>query len=389
MSRAGEQLNAAKRGSTARVAKWLALAAGVLILGCACPRLRAQAGPDTLVLTSGEKLTGHLESATASAVKFKSDGLGELTVTWSKIQELHSTARFAVIGKNVQLRKNADVSGIPQGTVAMTGQKVEVTPPSGASQTVPVSDVADLVESAAFQGAVTRNPGFFQDWTGTVTAGSSLIEATQRSVSFNTAISLARAIPSQTWLEPRNRTAVGFSAAYGKLSQPGAATIKTSIYSAVAQRDEYFTSQLYGVGKATFDHNFSQGLALQQIYAGGIGWTAIRSAAETLDLQATVDYERQSFQVAAQNENLIGSILAEIFNRKLAHQITLAQQAAIYPTWSNTRAFSANASAQLTFPVYKRFGFTTGVIDAYLNNPPPGFKKNSFQFTAGLTYTLP
>jgi hypothetical protein len=40
------------------------------------------------------------------------------------------------------------------------------------------------------------------------------------------------------------------------------------------------------------------------------------------------------------------------------------------------------------FPTYKRLGFTVGTQDNYLNDPAAGSKKNSFQFTAGLTYSL-
>ena len=32
--------------------------------------------------------------------------------------------------------------------------------------------------------------------------------------------------------------------------------------------------------------------------------------------------------------------------------------------------------------------FTLGTVDNYLHDPPPGFKKNSFQATMGLTYAL-
>jgi hypothetical protein len=39
--------------------------------------------------------------------------------------------------------------------------------------------------------------------------------------------------------------------------------------------------------------------------------------------------------------------------------------------------------------VYKRLSLAVSTLDTFLNNPPPGFKKNSFQFTTGLTYTLP
>ncbi len=40
-------------------------------------------------------------------------------------------------------------------------------------------------------------------------------------------------------------------------------------------------------------------------------------------------------------------------------------------------------------PMYKRLSLNLGALDMFLNDPPPGFKKNSFQFTMGLAYTLP
>jgi hypothetical protein len=52
------------------------------------------------------------------------------------------------------------------------------------------------------------------------------------------------------------------------------------------------------------------------------------------------------------------------------------------------RDYSAAFSTVLTLPVYKRLGASTGVIDSFLNDPPPGFRKNSFQFTLGATYSL-
>jgi hypothetical protein len=31
---------------------------------------------------------------------------------------------------------------------------------------------------------------------------------------------------------------------------------------------------------------------------------------------------------------------------------------------------------------------TFGVVDSYLNNPPPAFQKNSFQFITNLAYKI-
>ncbi len=63
------------------------------------------------------------------------------------------------------------------------------------------------------------------------------------------------------------------------------------------------------LGQTAFDHNFGQDLALQQIYGGGIGWTAIKTPKQEMDLKATMQYEKQEFitGAAGTNQNLVGS----------------------------------------------------------------------------------
>ena len=73
---------------------------------------------------------------------------------------------------------------------------------------------------------------------------------------------------------------------------------------------------------------------------------------------------------------------------KLPHGLVFNQTAVVTPAFNNTNAYSATATAGLVFPVYKRFGFSVGTLDDFLNDPAAGSKKNSFQFTAGVNYTL-
>jgi hypothetical protein len=345
--------------------------------------------PDEIVFTNGDKLEGHFVRATGAAVTFKSDILGDLTVDWKKVKELRTSAKVAVVRKGVMIRKNGETSSIPQGTLVMEDQKLQITAaPGHTAQSIPVGDAAVVVDQPAFEKAVTSKPSFFQDWKGTITAGGSLVEATQDNETFNGAINLVRAEPSENWLDPRNRTLISFSDAFGEVTQPGSPTLKTSIFHADVRRDEYFTKSLFAFGEGTFDHNYSQGLTLQQTYNGGIGWTPVNTANQTLDLKASVAYIEQQF-AAGPEKSLIGSVFAEHYHRKLAHGITLDENAAVTPAWNNTSAYSAAFSTLLTVPVYKHLAGSTGVIDTFLNDPPPGFKKNSFQFTLGLTYVLP
>jgi hypothetical protein len=190
------------------------------------------------------------------------------------------------------------------------------------------------------------------------------------------------------WLDVSSRTIFDFNDAYGKLTSPGSPAVKTSLLHADLEQDWYLSSRLFAFANAAFDHSFSQGLQLQQTYGGGLGFVAVKRANEELDFKASIDYINQRFELAALNKSLVGSIFGETYTEKFAHGILLSEQAGFTPAWNDTTAYSSFASAGLTFPVYHHFGLTLGALDNYLNDPPPGFKKNSFQFTLGATYSF-
>jgi hypothetical protein len=349
------------------------------------PALVAQ---DVLVFTDGERLVGKLLRSNGASATFKSDVIGEITVDWSKVGELRSSQTFAVVPKNVVLGRNADASKIPEGTIAVAGQKITVIPVAGQTQTAAVADTDHLIEKTTFDNELQHNPSFFSDWGGTVTAGAALVESTQESRTFNVAINLVRTVPDADWLRRRNRTIINFNTAYGTLSQPHTPLVKTDIYHGGVERDEYLSTAFFGFAQAAFDHNFSQGLDLQQTFGGGIGWSAIKRPNESLDLKAGITYVRQSFSEASADRSLAGSTFEEDYQRGLMRGIKFNESLIISPAWNDTNAVTASGSALLTMPVYKRMNFSIGTIDNYLHDPPAGFKKNSFQATMGLTYSL-
>ena len=371
-----------------RLAASFAVALGSALLYAQAPAPAPKTEPDVLIFANGEKLIGKLESAKGGSLTFKSDMAGEVTVDWSKVQELHTSHAFAVMTKSMKIVKHADVSQVPEGQLSMAGQKVVLESTNGAPRTIPVADLAFVLGQADFEKAVNHEEGFLQDWGGTVTAGVSLVEATQESQTFTGALSLVRAEPTASWLNPSSRTLFDVSASYGTLSQPGTAEIKTDILHADAERDQYFSPSLFGFGRVAFDHNFSQDLNLQQSYGGGLGWTVIKTGVSELDLKASIDYIRQTFQISASDQSLVGSTFGEIYTRKFAHGIVFNEQASATPAWNNTAAYSATGTASLALPIHKRFSLAITSLDTFLNDPPPGFKKNSFQLTMGLTYAL-
>ena len=124
-------------------------------------------------------------------------------------------------------------------------------------------DKADrLVDADTFDKAVNHPPSLLQGWGGTGSAGASLVRATQNSTTFNGGISLERSTPRVDWLPPRSRSSIDYNQTFGTVTQPQTATtaysqVKTNIFHAEAERDQYFSRRAYGFGSVTFDHNFS------------------------------------------------------------------------------------------------------------------------------------
>lgn len=390
----------------------------VLLVFCAVP-LRARAtvdpsaaasskkatepAPDTLVFTNGDRLSGTFERAVGDEIVFHSEIVGDVTVKWDKVKELHTGTRLVVLEKSAFLRHGHLPPGIPEGTLSVSNQLITVQPENGATiAPIPVRNAEYIVDETILKKQIAGHPGALAGWNGSATAGATIVQATEEQYTFSGGLSLARVAPTVTWLNTNNRTLLDFTGSFGKIIQPAymsdgvftpASSSKTSIYHADAERDGYFSPRFYVLAQTVFDHNFAQALELQQIYGAGIGWTAIKRPSQELDLKTTLQYEGQNFLDATpgENQNLIGSTLDATWAAKLPHKIFFKQQVSWIPAYNNPYAYSAGETNSLTMPFFKNLAFSVGSIDSYLNDPPeavPPTKQNSLQFTTGFTYAI-
>jgi hypothetical protein len=360
---------------------------------------------DVIVFSNGDQLTGKFLREVNRTVVFQSDIVGEINIKWDKISELRTSGKFVVLRHDVGVHTIRNASHLPQGTITVTDAQIQVHPDeAGVSvPAVQVSKAQYIVDQPTFDKQLRENPNFFTGWNGSATAGATIVKATQDQYTFTGAISLSRVVPTVLWLDTRNRTTLNYSQSYGRITEPAyvasdgsfvpATYTKSSIYHADAERDEYFTPRVYALVQTAFDHNYSQGLSLQQIYGSGFGWTAIKRPSQVLDVKATLQYEKQEFYAGSNgtNQNLIGSTFAGSYTLKMPKRVVFSQQISYLPAYNYTRAYSANESNSLVFPLYKDFSFSIGTNDSYLNDPPPAeppTRRNSLQFTSGVTYTI-
>jgi hypothetical protein len=361
--------------------------------------------PDVLVFQNGDQLTGKLERVAGGKAVFASDMAGEVMIDLDKIKELKSGAQFALLSKGAPVTKR---SIQPIGTVLVADKKVEITPAGQAPITKTADDVAYLVDKATYEQQMLRKAGFKDGWNGSVTGGATLVRSTTQATTLTAGLNLVRALPTVAWLPPRNRTTIDLVETYGKNTSPGAipqtnpptpsVTTLSSIFHADAERDEYFSPRFYVLADTSFDHNYAQGLQFQQVYGGGVGWTPIKSDKQQLDLKVDVHYEKQAYittpvngtviSVTTPSVNIIGSTIFEGYRRNLPRKLLFTETANILPAFNNTNAYSANVTASLSIPVFKRLSASVSTTDNFLNDPAPGYQKNSYQFVTGVTYLL-
>ena len=388
-------------GPICRLGKWnslfvLSLVSSMLFHHAAARAQTAAAkpAPDVIVFTNGDQLTGTLERATSDSFVFKSDVVGEVTVSADKIKELHTNGKFVAVQKSEKITRTSK----QPGTMTYSDNAISVADTkSGAPETIPIKNLANLIDDATYTAEVTDNPGIWYGWHGAISGGITAIESTQTGQSYNLAVTLARLIPSVDFLPPRTRTTINVLETYGKITQPAipqtipptlASVTKTSIFHADAEHDKYLTSKFFGLVGVSLDHNFSQGMNLQQIYGAGVGLTLIKTPVQEFDVKVDVHYERQNFQPPTPSTNLIGSSFTEQYRRNLPAKIIFTESGTFIPSWNNLDIYSAIFAAGVQLPTYKRFSLNLNLLDNYLSNPAVGFNNNSLQFVTGVAYTL-
>jgi hypothetical protein len=308
------------------------------------------------------------------------------------------------VEKNQRVTRKTAVEQIPVGSIALKNHSVSVSRSHTEEKSIPESQIASLVDAATFHREIQSESDFLYGWAGSITLGASLVEATNSAQTYTGSVALVRSIPTIAWLPPASKSTLNLSGTYGLAKNPeiisngeifqAASTSKTDILHGDTEWDKYLSPAIFGLVTASADHNFGNGLRLQQAYGAGVGWSIIKQPKENFDIKATLLYQQQQFYnglesgLGTPSVNVIGADFSENWSRTFAHNVKFNEYVTLTPTFNIVRAYSAVGNANFVFPVYKRLNFTLSSTDNYLGDPPEGFRRNSFQFTAGITYVV-
>lgn len=334
---------------------------------------------DTLRFTNGDHLTGKLLRADANQVVFDSPVLGTITVAWSKIQSLQTDHAFVVVSKGKPTER---------GQIQADSKQILVRSQApGDAVPLPHTETSLVVPPDVYAHDVAAEMHLWQGWKGAIASGLSLVNATQSSRSYTGSLQLDRPVPGVAWLPNRADTQVAFQGTYGKVSQPGQPTILTNILTFSLEQDRYVHDSIFTFGRAELNHNLAQGLDLQQSYGAGIGWKWLHTANSELDLKADLHYTRQAF-LSTPSDRFLASSYSENWLRKFHNAMIWTEMLSVTPSYTQGLAYQMAGTTSLVVPLYKLISLNTTLIDSYIGNPQPGYKKNSLQFSSGIQFSF-
>ncbi len=359
---------------------------------------------DTITFGNGDTLTGKVGKVVYGNVSFHSDELGDLTIPLTKIKAMHTTTVFAAGSTTERLTKKNVAEQVPVGKIVLENENLSVMLPKGEMREFPVKDLRFMLDEPAYRREMHNQSDFLYGWYGTATLGATIVTSTNSAQTYTGTVGLVRAIPTIAGLPAGSKTILNLSGTYGLAKDPEivsgadvfqtASVTKTDILHGDLEYDKFFTPTVFGLVNASADHNFGNGLELQQAYGAGIGWGILRSPQNDLAVRTSLQYEQQQFYngltsgLGTPTENLVSASIGETWSRTFPHNIKFNESLTLNPTFNVVKAYSGTAKAGLVFPVYKNLNFSVTTTDNYLGDPPEGFLRNTFQFTTGVTYTL-
>ena len=394
----------------------------ILLMGTALhaqqapPSEKPAALPDTVTFTNGDQLSGRLLRIVAGTLTFHSDIVGDVTAPLAKVRTLHSAQPFAVVTKTLidnpeHLRRRLLGQKVPLGALEFRDTVLEVsqlapaaTTPAPPPHKFNAKEVEFVIDAADFRRELRGEHDLLYGWNGTITVGAGLVNGTNSDQTYTGAVAFQRTIPAIPYMPPFSKYMLNLNGSYGLLTQPeiisgatiiqSASSAKTDILHGDTEYDRYLSPRVFALANASADHNYGSGLQLQQSFGLGFGWTIVKTPKQELDLKADGHYEQQRFYngtvsgLGTPDENLFGADLSETWMRTFTHNIKFSEYVTLTPAFNVVRAYSGVANATLVFPVYKRFSLSVASTDNYLGDPPVGYKRNTFQFTSGITFAL-
>ncbi len=345
---------------------------------------------DQITLKNGDRLTGKIVKSDGKTLVVHTDAAGDVTLQFSAIQEIKTDQDLHVTLKDGKTAV---------GPVTTTDGKLDIATKSAGTVEAATADVTIIrndAEETAYQKSL--HPGLTHGWNGGANVGFSL--ARGNSETENLALAFNAAHPTLNDKITLYATSIDTK---NDLAKPPNSDIVANLDTGGFRYDRNVNPRLFVFGAADYMANALQSLDLRQVYSGGFGFHAIKSAQTTLNILGGINYTHETYSnvttpntppapptiVSYGKTNRFAALtLGEELTQKLGKSTSVTQNFYLYPNLQQTGEYRATFNLGTVTKISKWFGWQNQFSAIYVSNPPTGSKTDDVIITTGLNFSF-
>jgi hypothetical protein len=322
---------------------------------------------DTIFLINGDRLTGEIEKLEKEKLFLKTAYAGTVGIEWKKIERINSARQFDVEAQS-GLRLRGSLAEAPQGMEVVTDDS-----------RVGISRLNIVGMRPAREG---EPEGFWLGVEGAFDVGFSLARG---NTNLNQSTLAMRARYRHDGFQVQTDLASLFS------RQTDSATL--SRHSGSVRVDRYISPQrfLYGIGGMERDDR--RKLNLRTNVGGGLGWNAVKSAANEVSLLAGLNFVNEVYRLddpsilepkASSGEGM----LALDLKNTLSAGMQLVTKVAVQPNLLQAGRYRFSLESGTRMPLIGRYIWTFQIFDRYDSRPPVQALRNDYGAVSSVGVTF-
>jgi putative salt-induced outer membrane protein len=326
---------------------------------------------DTVVLSSGDRLTGTAVKLEGGKLTFKTAYADAIAIAWDQVTSLTTSQPLVLPLPSAQ--KTLSVTSVERSS-----KNLIVATPTGPA-TLDAAEVT-ILRSPADQKAyeASLRPGWAHAWAGAFNLSFALAHGNSQTASFGAGLTVAR--PTRT-----DKTSLYATTLYNKDGHAGVTTANAA--SGGLRYDHNLNPKIFGFGSGDFSADALQNLDLRSILGGGLGWHSIAKPRQTLDLMGGLVWTHETYSPGPTN-SFAALVIGEQFSRKVGAASLFNEQASFYPDLQQSGQYQFSFDSTFNTRLGKLFNWQTTFSDRYTSFPPAGALSNDLILTTGLGVSL-
>lgn len=182
----------------------------------------------------------------------------------------------------------------------------------------------------------------------------------------------------------------------GESKVDGERTTTADKWGLSSQYDEDISLRWFGFGKVGFDRDRLIDLSLRSTVSGGLGYHAIDTEGQTLNLFGGLSYTDRRYSTEQTLNNKTsrhfsnpGALLGEEYTQQIdGNRVVFKQRLELYPDLSQDHAHLARLNASLNVSISRTLSLSVGLVSTYNHKVPAGTKKTDTSLLTGLNIKL-